>query len=242
MKLFDDASVVGGFTAGGSGIWTRTEPTAPPTRDYTALSEELAVPLTSIVRPYQANGQLVAIVGTEHGGMGVLRDNVLKKTDGLITSESGLLLSIIAADCVPIYLAERESGVIGLLHCGRQSAAGELIHNGIARMAELGTVPEKTELTLGPHICRACYEVGAEVRDDFARSFTAEEHERIFHRAGERLYLNMAEAITIKALREGISRDNIHISSVCTCHGSGFYSYRRGDRGLQNLAYMMKKR
>ncbi len=242
MKLFDDDFIVGGFTAGASGIWTRTKPTDPPTQDYTALSGELGIPLSSIVRPYQANGQLAAIVGTEHGGMGVLSDNVLKKTDGLVTSDSGLVLSIIAADCVPVYLADREAGVIGLLHCGRQSAAGELIHNGIARMEELGAAPEMTELFLGPHICQACYEVGAEVMDDFALSFTAKELERIFRREGERLYLDMAEAITVKALREGISRGNIHFSRECTCHGSGYYSYRRGDRGLQNLAYMMKKR
>ena len=239
MQLTDDF-VLAGFTAG-SGIWTRNEPDDPPSRDYVQLSRTLGVPLTMTVRPYQANASRVAIVGAEHGGMGVLRDNVLTKTDGLVTAERGLMLSIIAADCVPIYLADREAGVIGLLHCGRQAAAGELIHNGIACMAELGAVPARLSLALGPHICPDCYKVGAEVREEFAQSFDAQELERIFRVRNGGLYLDMAAAIRVKAEREGIAPENMRSAAECTCHGSGCYSYRRGDRGLQNLAYMMMR-
>ena len=241
MKLYDDAFMLVGFTSGNEGIWTRSEPTDPPTCDYVQLSEDLGVPLTRIVRPYQANASRVAVVGAEHGGMGVLRDNELKKTDGLVTAESGLVLSVIAADCVPIYLADREAGVTGLLHCGRQSTAGELLRNGIARMTELGAVPARISLALGPHICADCYEVGDEVRDEFAQSFTGTELEQIFLRRGDRLHLNMARAIAIGAQREGIAPENVRYIGDCTCHGRGYYSYRRGDRGLQNLAYLLKR-
>ena len=239
--LIDNSFALGGFTSGEHGIWTRNEPDDPPTEDYTSLGEMLGVPLTRIVRPYQANGSKAAIVGNGHGGSGVIRGNDLTRTDALVTAQKGLVLSIIAADCAPVYLTEPEAGVIGLLHCGRQSAAGDLLHNAIGLMKELGAAPGHIKMTIGPHICRRCYEVGEEVRCEYTVAFSASELGEIFRVSEGRLYLDMSAAITIKAEREGILPGNIVSSGDCTCHGSGYYSYRRGDRGTQDLAYLIMK-
>ena len=126
---------------GENGIWTRNEPFDPPADDYAALSSKLGIPLSRFIRPYQASGDKVETVTAKHGGSGVIKDNELKRTDGLVTAEKGVALSVIAADCVPVYLIARSAGVIGLLHCGWRSAAGELLHNGIAAMKELGASP-----------------------------------------------------------------------------------------------------
>ena len=239
MRIIDDGFVVGGFTSGESGIWFRNEPTDPPTQDYISLSEKLKTPLTNIVRPYQANASKVAIVGIEHGGSGVIKENDLYKTDGLVTSQVGLALSVIAADCVPIYIYDECSGAIGLLHCGRQSVVGELIHNGIECMKSLGALPEMIKITLGPHICDECYEIGEEIIEEFSHSFSTEELDQIILLKNGRLSLNMMNAITIKLMRERIDFGNITCIKKCTCHEKGFYSFRRGDRGKQNLAYLM---
>ena len=241
MIIIDDSFAISGFTAGNEGIWTRNEPTDLPTMDYSSLSKELCVPFERIIRPYQANASRVAIVGYEHGGSGVIKGNNLTQTDGLVTSEKGLVLSIIAADCVPVYLADRQAEIIGLLHCSRQSLAGDLIHNGIRCMKELGAVPQRITATLGPHICSDCYEVSEEIKNEFADSFSESEFERIFITRGEKLYLDMSKSIAVKLLREIKSSSNINVIENCTCHGSGYYSYRRGDRGHQNLAYIMMK-
>lgn len=239
--IIDDGFSFGGFTAGNSGIWTREKADDPPSEDYVSLSRELGVSVGRIVRPYQAGGEKVAVADFEHGGCGVVREDPFIRTDGLVTNCRGLVLSIIAADCVPIYLSDERAGVIGLLHCGRQAAAGELISNSVDVMTSLGASAERIVLTIGHHICGSCYEVGMEVVNGFAETFSKKELESIFSINGEKVHLELSGAIVIKAVREGIRRENIHINGSCTCCGSSYYSYRRGDRGRQNLAFFMMK-
>ena len=239
--FIDDDFALGGFTSGDSGIWTRESADMPPTDDYTELSRSLGVPFEHMVRPYQAGGTTVAEVSFRHGGSGIIKDNELKKTDGLVTAQRGLMLTVIAADCVPVYLADAEAAVIGLLHCGRQAAAGELLGSGISLMEKLGASAERLSMTIGHHICGSCYEVGEEVTGEFTGSFTEAELGNIFRRKDGKLYLDLAAALTYKAESYGIASDRIFRTSVCTCHGRGFYSYRRGDRGRQDLAFFMMK-
>ena len=230
-----------GFTSGNDGIWTRNEPVDPPTRDYSELSRKLNIPLSSIIRPYQANGDIVEIVNSNHGGFGVIKDNTLKKVDGLVTAEKGIVLSIIAADCVPVYLIDEKTGVIGLLHCGWKSAAGELIHNAIKKMQLAGASLSEILMYIGPHICTGCYEVGQDVYAEYKKAFTENKLDTVFSVRCNKLLLNMSEAIKIKAVTEGISNANIAYTDECTYHNADYYSYRRSDRGKQNLAYIMMK-
>jgi len=73
------------------------------------------------------------------------------------------------------------------------------------------------------------------------KAFTEKELENIFSVQDSRLYLNMAEAIRIKTVTEGIPNTNITYTNDCTYHNSDYYSDRRGDRGKQNFAYIMMK-
>ena len=240
-EIINDSFALGGFTSGENGIWTRNEPFDQPADDYVTLSSKLGIPLSRFIRPYQASGDKVEIVTAEHGGSGVIKDNELKRTDGLVTAEKGVALSVIAADCVPVYLIARSAGVIGLLHCGWRSAAGRLLHNGIAAMKELGASPAEIQFIIGPHICADCYEVGEEVRTEYAKAFSEKELEAIFKVRDKRLYLSLSKALQLKAEAEGILREKISAVNECTCHDKSYYSYRRGDRGRQDLAYLVLK-
>lgn len=241
ITVIDNDFVYGGFTSGSSGIWTRNEPFDPPSADYVSLGARLGISLSRVVRPYQASGDKVEIVSSEHGGSGVIKDNELKQVDGLVTVEKGFALSVIAADCVPVYLADKSAEVIGILHCGWRSAAGELFDNAVRKMCVMGASPAKIEVIIGPHICADCYEVGDNVRSEYAEKFTEKEIGNMFFNRHERLYLNLSCAVSAKILKAGISSENISEVRACTCCDRKFYSYRRGDRGLQNLAYIIMK-
>ena len=240
-SIINDDLVFGGFTAGNSGIWTRNKADDPASEDYLALSRQLDIPTEKMVRPYQINGEKAAIVDEKHGGCGVIKEDPLTQTDGLVTDVRGVMLSIIAADCVPVYLTEPFAGVIGLLHCGRQAAAGKLLHNAVEKMNELGAVTDRINVVIGHHICEKCYEVGDDVRADFSESFSADELEMIFSSYGGKYHLDLAKALVLKAEQEGISAGKIRLSGECTCCSNSYYSYRRGDRGKQNLAFLMMK-
>ena len=241
ITINGNGCVLAGFTSGSEGIWSRNEPLDPPTNDYITLSESLGIPLQRFIRPYQAGGDKVGIVSAEQGGSGVIKDNDLKKIDGLVTAEKGIVLSIIAADCVPVYLVDEKAEIIGLLHCGWRAATGALIHNAVAHMKELGAVQSDIQVIVGPHICSRCYEVGEEVRTEYAKVFTAKELESLFEQRGKSIFLSLTETIRLKAIAEGIDDKKITAVNDCTCHDTAYYSYRRGDRGKQNLAYIMMK-
>src|SRR4029077_10035017 len=75
--------------------------------------------------------------------------------DALVTRDSGLALSVVTADCVPVLLA----GPAGLapLHAGGRGVAGGVVP---ATVAELGGPLSGWTAWIGPSIGPCCYEVG----------------------------------------------------------------------------------
>jgi copper oxidase (laccase) domain-containing protein len=93
--------------------------------------------------------------------------------DGLITRQTGVVLAIYVADCGAIWLADRATGAIGLLHSGKNGTAGGILENALAVMAqEFGTRPADVTAVLGPCIRPPDYEVdfAAQIAHQAARA------------------------------------------------------------------------
>lgn len=89
------------------------------------------------------------------------------RADALATSQPGVLLGIITADCAPVLLADREAGVIGAAHAGWRGAFDGVIENTVAAMVALGARADAIEAAIGPCIAQASYEVDAAFRERF---------------------------------------------------------------------------
>jgi copper oxidase (laccase) domain-containing protein len=111
-------------------------------------------------RAEQIHGTEVAIVpgcGTMDAPDGL---PVVPGVDGLITNEPGVVLAIYVADCGPIWLADRVSGAIALLHSGKKGTEGNILAKALDVMAlKYGTVPENVTVVLGPCIRPPQYDV-----------------------------------------------------------------------------------
>ncbi|MES2440459.1 MAG: laccase domain-containing protein [Verrucomicrobiota bacterium] len=111
-------------------------------------------------RAEQVHGTNVAVVpGSPQiiapDGMPVVAD-----TDGLVTREPGVVLTIYAADCGAIWLADRKTGAIGLLHSGKKGTEGNIFHVALDVMGkQFGTHPEDVTAVLSPCIRKPDYEV-----------------------------------------------------------------------------------
>ncbi len=80
--------------------------------------------------------------------------------DGLITGETGVVLAIYVADCGAIWLADRKTGAIGLLHSGKKGTEAKIFQVALDRMTEqFGTQPGDVTAVLGPCIRPPDYEV-----------------------------------------------------------------------------------
>jgi copper oxidase (laccase) domain-containing protein len=85
---------------------------------------------------------------------------IVPNVDGLITDLPGIVLSIYVADCGPIWLADSETGAIGLLHSGKKGTEGNIFARALEMMArQYGTRPENVTAILGPCIRPPHYEI-----------------------------------------------------------------------------------
>lgn len=80
--------------------------------------------------------------------------------DGLITASSAVCLAIYVADCGAVYLVDRRTRLIGLVHSGRKGTELGIVPRAIEKMREIGgSAPEDFVVQLGPCIRPPHYEV-----------------------------------------------------------------------------------
>jgi polyphenol oxidase len=134
----------------------------------------------------------------------------LDHADGHLTSLTGLALSVLVADCLPVALIG--DGRAAMLHCGWRPLAGGIVEKALA------TFDAPPAAAIGPGIGRCCYEVGDEVLAAFAGVPDAADGRMLDLRAVARAQLAAA----------GVER--IEEVDLCTsCNPDLFFSHRRDD-------------
>jgi copper oxidase (laccase) domain-containing protein len=85
---------------------------------------------------------------------------VVPGVDGLICNTPGVVLSIYVADCGAIWMADKKTGAIGLLHSGKKGSNCNIFQRAIEKMHRLyGTDPTDVVAVLSPCIRPPHYEV-----------------------------------------------------------------------------------
>ena len=95
------------------------------------------------------------------------------QADAMVTSESGIALGILTADCAPVLFADEKAHVIGAAHAGWKGAIGGVLEATIEAMIGLGAERGRIVAAIGPCISKDAYEVGAEFRERFLEADTA---------------------------------------------------------------------
>lgn len=87
-------------------------------------------------------------------------------TDALVTTQVGLALCALVADCTPVLLSDHAAGVIGAVHAGRMGARNGIVTRTVAQMVKLGAKPANIQALLGPAAAGESYEVPAAMAAD----------------------------------------------------------------------------
>ena len=87
-------------------------------------------------------------------------------TDALVTTQVGLALCVLVADCTPVLLSDHAAGVIGAVHAGRMGARNGIVTRTVAQMVKLGAKPANIQALLGPAAAGESYEVPAAMAAD----------------------------------------------------------------------------
>jgi len=155
--------------------------------------------------------------------------NVIE-ADAVITSAKQLALSIMTADCLPIFLADKNGEKIAAIHGGWKPLSLNIIANTIQKMSLL---PERLYAWLGPCISERSFEVGAEVKmafiqqsTDFEQAFVAITKPENTSENQKKYLANLHIIASIQLHQCGVN--DISSLSHCTYNQSEqYYSYRK---------------
>ena len=169
-------------------------------------------------------------------------ENDLQAYDGLITTDAGLMLTIVTADCVPIFLYDPRNLAIGLVHSGREGCAKEIAARAVEKMQECyGTNSAELLCYLGPYLSAKHHEVQEKDLEGFYKNFSESECKKIIASKNNGHYqIDMGQAIEATLTRAGVKPENIQDDHVCTFEHKELYSWRRDhDPDARILSFMM---
>jgi len=150
--------------------------------------------------------------------------------DASYTQEKNIVCTVMAADCMPVLLADERGEVVGIAHAGWRGLCAGVIE---AAVAALGAPGGRILAWLGPAIGPGAYEVGEEVRAAFvdrdARAAAAFRPARPGH-----WHLNLYGVARQRLAGCGVTR--VSGGGLCTASDPArFYSWRR-DRAAERMA------
>jgi YfiH family protein len=179
------------------------------------------IDIGNLVCPAQVHGDRILVVGRRHMGAGVEgRRTAVQDTDALVTGEKGIALSVLTADCLPVFMLDAEKKVIAMVHAGWRGLHLQIVSRAMAVMAEVfGSRPQDVLAAFGPAVGPCCYQVG----EEFASTFPAAVAFR-----GRSVFMDLALCARRELEACGVPKEGILESGICTsCRSEEFYSYRR---------------
>jgi YfiH family protein len=177
----------------------------------TALEARLGAPIVWMRQVHGGDVTVIREVTTEP----------VHDVDALVTDQPDVGIAVLVADCVPVLMADTQTGVLGVAHVGRRGLVAETAVNAATTMMELGADPGRIQAWLGPSICGRCYEVPVQLRAEVdlaapgSSSTTYAGKPSIDIRAGLRRQLLGAGVRFVRDV------------GPCTNENSDYYSYRR---------------
>lgn len=151
--------------------------------------------------------------------------------DVLVTTEPGLALAAIGADCVPLLLHDGATGAVAAAHIGRAGLWAGAVDAAVAALLDLrpSRSPTRTiSASIGPAICGRCYEVPADLRREVAERHPSATSTTSWGTPA----LDIPQAVETRLTEIGVGQ--IVRLRACTFEDPSYFSHRRdGVTGRQ---------
>ena len=155
--------------------------------------------------------------------------------DGLLTTEAGIALSIFSADCVPILLFDATAHAVAALHSGWRGTLANIAGAGLAALTGVGARSDRIQAAIGPAIGPCCFEIDADLAEEFARRMPAAADFTQLGRLGK-AYLDLRGIVRWQLEAAGLNRDAIRTLGPCTrCHPAEYFSRRAAGGAMTGL-------
>jgi YfiH family protein len=189
----------------------------------------LGAALEDLVFCNQTHGREVRNVTASDRGRGTTSlGTALDGVDALVTAETGPVLVMMVADCVPIVLYSPAAHVAAAVHSGWRGTVAGVSQAAVDAMVALGASAEDIVAGIGPAVDPERYQVGPEVAEaaaEYLGGDTAKVLRSDDHANGKYLF-NLWEANRRILLGAGLRPERIHVAGAPTGGGGPFFSDR----------------
>ena len=189
-------------------------------------------PPARLLRPRQVHGRAIATAAD-------CRRTPPPAADGVVSTEPGVAIGVVTADCVPVLLASEGGEAVAAIHAGWRGLAAGVVAGGVdALRRSAGSA--RIVAAIGPHIGACCYEVDAPVLDALTQTFGAIDDALRPSRGGHAL-LDLGALVATALAHRGVARADIgRLPDACTrCHPLRFHSYRRDGPRAGRLVHFI---
>ncbi|MBI3400500.1 MAG: peptidoglycan editing factor PgeF [Acidobacteria bacterium] len=220
--------------------WALGSQVAATDADWQQVAGALDVDPRHLVRVRQVHGASVIICREGAGPANVM------DADIIVSNDPSLALAIQAADCVPLLIADTQTGAVAAAHAGWRGLAARVPSAAVEALTrEFGSRPEDLIAAIGPSISAERYEVGADVRARFEGARFSRAQIDAWFRPGDRpahWYFDGWRSACDQLEAARLAPSNIHLSALCTAsHADVLCSYRRDGKGAGRIAGVIRK-
>jgi YfiH family protein len=223
--------------------WTLGSSAPGDARPWDDVAQAIEVGRGRLVRLHQVHGATVVA-----RRVGELRDvNHLPDADIVMTDDPSLALAIQTADCVPVLIGDRQTGVVAGVHAGWRGLAARAPAEAVSALGyKFDSNPSDLIVAAGPSISAARYEVGADVREKFlVADFSATDIDRWFSNGArpDRWQFDGWQATRDQLESAGVPATQIFVAGLCTAaHPDVLCSYRRDWKEAGRMAAVIRAR
>lgn len=184
------------------------------------------------------SARVLEATSAESGGCG--------EGDALVTDRSGLALSVVTADCVPVLLAGTRPGdPVAAVHAGWRGIAQGVVAATLEWLQGRDLDPGRLMAWIGPAIGPCCYEVGPEVVERVTAAVDVPAASLVHPnpRPGRpNPHLDLTAAVASQLRTAGV--EQVETLDLCTrCREDLLWSFRRdGPDGGRNVAFVWVER
>jgi YfiH family protein len=147
--------------------------------------------------------------------------------DALVSCAPGLACGVRTADCVPVLIADRQSGAVAAAHAGWRGAVCGIVSSALAALRALSPSPDWIA-AIGPHISATAFEVS----EDVAQTILAASRDpNIVDHTHERPHIDLRRMLRAELRWQGLRDDAIEDVWGCTVsEPARFFSFRRDGK------------
>lgn len=228
MKIYTDnrllsAGLIGGTLSRHSGNMCELQ-------TQQAAYEQLDIPANKIAHFHQVHSNRILTISSAQE-VTRFQQEPLEQADGWVVTASGCGVTILTADCVPLFLWDEQGRSFALAHCGWKGVVKRLPF--LTAKALLKTGAQKIQGWLGPHIQSCCFEVQQDVAEQFSAKNIIRKNGKIFVDLNTEVLDQLQEA--------GLDTRQIKTPYYCTCGDEeNFFSWRRDHIRRNLLSFIYK--